>query len=79
MRIIFRGAGCLTLLIDAYVLLAMVATSRMPPEYHDWLPPFGYEFAASAPRSVYIWLVGWTGFLALGCLYATRLREQQGE
>ena len=74
MKIIFRGAGYLTLLIDAYLLLAMVATSRMKVEYHQWLPPFGFEFAASMPRIVYIWLVAWTGFLALGCLYATKVR-----
>jgi hypothetical protein len=76
MSIIFRGAGYLTLLIDAYLLLAMVAISRMKAEYHQWLPPFGYEFAASMPRIVYIWLVAWTGFLALGCLYATKRRDQ---
>ena len=75
-RIIFRGAGCLTLLIDAYLLLAMVATGRTKAEYHKWLPPFGYEFAASMPRSVYICMFAWTGFLALGCLYATKRLDQ---
>lgn len=76
MRLIFRGAGWLTLLFDAYLLLALVATIRMKVEYLYLLPPFGSELARSTPRVVYIWLVAWTGFLALGCLYATRRRDQ---
>lgn len=76
MKIIFRGAGCLTLLFDAYLLLAMVATDVMKVQYHWMLPPFGFEFAASTPRIVYIGLVVWTGFLAVGCLQPTSSGEQ---
>lgn len=73
---IFRITGCLTLLFDAYLLLAMVATMRMKVEYHYLLPPFGSELARSTPRIVYVWLVLWTGFLAVGCLYSTKRRDQ---
>ena len=76
MNIIFRGAGCLTLLFDVYLLLAMVATNMMKVEYHWMLPPFGFEFAVSIPRIAYIWLVVWTAFLAVGCLQATNRGEQ---
>lgn len=64
-----------TLLIDAYLLLGIVATSRMKVEYHRWLPPFGYEFAAETPRLVFFVVIAWTGFLALGCLSATKRDE----
>lgn len=76
MKIIFRGVGCLTLLFDAYLLLALVAASMMKVEYHWMLPPFGFEFAVSIPRIVYICLVVWTGFLAVGCLQPTNRGEQ---
>ncbi len=76
MRMIFRGVGWLTLLFDAYLLLAMVATSRMKVEYHQWLPPYGFEFADAIPRVVFLMLVAWTGFLAVGCLYATKSRDR---
>ena len=65
---IFRLAAWLTLLLNGYLLLALVATSRMKAEYHHWLPPYGYEFVGSTPRIVFIMLAAWTGFLAVGCL-----------
>lgn len=74
MRLIFRGAGCLTLLFDAYILLALVATNMMKAKYHHLLPPFDSELAGSTPRIVFLLLVAWTGFLAVGCLYATKSR-----
>lgn len=76
MKLIFRAAGCLTLLFDAYLLLAMVATNMMKVEYHWMLPPFGFKFAVSIPRIVYICLVVWTGFLAVGCLQPTNRGKQ---
>lgn len=74
MRSVFRGAACLTLLLDAYILLALVATSMMKAEYHHLLPPFDSELAGSTPRIVFFLLVAWTGFLAVGCLSATKGR-----
>jgi|GEM_PF-4005769 hypothetical protein len=76
MRIISRAAGWLTLLFDAYLLLALLAVNRMKIEYLYLLPPFDSEFVRSTPRSVYVWLVLWTGFLAFGCLYSTKRRDQ---
>jgi len=76
MKIIFRAAGCLTLLFDAYLLLAVVAVSMMKVEYHWMLPPFGFQVAVSTPRIVYICLVVWTGFLAVGCLQPTNRGAQ---
>ena len=73
---IFRLAAWLTLLLDGYLLLALVATSRMKVEYHRWLPPFGYDFADSIPRIAFVVLAGWTGFLALGCLCSGSKKTQ---
>ncbi len=78
MRFIFRGAAWLTLLTDVYLLLAMVATKRMNAEYHSLLPPFGWQGPASMPRIVITLLVAWTGFLAVGCLYATKTHRHNG-
>jgi len=73
---IFRLAAMLTLLIDGYLLLALVATSRMKAEYHSWLPPFGYDFVDSILRIAFVMLAGWTGFLAIGCLCSGRRRTR---
>ena len=75
MRIIFRGAGWLTLLFDAYLLLALLAINRMKLEYLYLLPPFDSEVARSTPPTVYVWLVLWTGLLAIGCRYSTKRRD----
>ncbi|MDG2382243.1 MAG: hypothetical protein P8N76_11280 [Pirellulaceae bacterium] len=74
MRIIFLAAEWLTLLFDVYLLLALVAVNMMKVQYLYLLPPFNFEFARSTPRFVYVWLVLWTGLLAVGCLYSTKRR-----
>lgn len=76
MRVIFRGAGWLTLVFDAYLLLALLAINRMKLEYLYLLPPFDSEVARSTPVIVYVWLVLWTGLLAIGCLYSTKRHEE---
>jgi hypothetical protein len=76
MRVIFRGAGWLTLVFDAYLLLALLAINRMKLEYLYLLPPFDSEVARSTPPIVYVWLVLWTGLLAIGCLYSTKRHEE---
>ena len=76
MRFFFRGAGWLTLLFDAYLMLALVAMPMMKVEYLYLVPPFNSELARSTPGIVYTGLVFWTGFLAIGCLYSTKRRVQ---
>ena len=79
MRTVFRLLACLTLLADAYLLLALLAVGRMKAEYHGWLPPFGSPFAGAIPASVYAWVVAWTGTLAVGLLVSTRDDLRDGD
>lgn len=48
----------------------------MKLEYLYLLPPFDFEVARSMPPIVYVWLVLWTGLLAIGCLYSTNRRDE---
>jgi len=41
MRVPFRILGFLTLLMDTYLVLSLVAFNRMSAEYLQLLPPFG--------------------------------------
>jgi hypothetical protein len=66
-----------TLFVDAYLALALVATAAMPRPYHHYLPPFGLEGVAAAPRILVLLVVTWTAFLAVGCLGANN-RQLQG-
>ncbi len=63
-------AAIATLLADAYLILALLATQRMKPEYHHYLPPFGTEAARPIPRAAWLVLVSWTAILAVGSLKA---------
>lgn len=71
MRGLFRTLGILTLLIDVYLLLALVAVKQMSNQYFYMVPPFGSQLARSLPDSVYLAIVLWTGLLAFGCFYST--------
>ena len=64
----FKLAGIVTLLFDAYLLLSLLALSRMSKSYHEWLPPLGAEFAAELPTALVWVIVLWTGLLAIGCI-----------
>ncbi len=66
----FHLAAILTLLADAYLILALLATQRMKPEYHHYLPPFGSEAVRPIPRAAWSVWVFWTAILAVGLLKA---------
>jgi hypothetical protein len=65
---IFGIAAGLTLLADAYLGLALLASSKIEPAYHWALPPFGLEGVRSTPAPVVLAVLAWTAFLAVGCL-----------
>ena len=57
-----------TLVVDAYLALASVATKATPREGHRYLPPFGFVGASEASRFLVLLVATWTAILALGCL-----------
>ena len=69
----FHLAAILTLLADAYLILALLAMQRMKPEYHHYLPPFGSEAVRPIPRAAWLVWVFWTAILAVGTLKAARV------
>jgi hypothetical protein len=60
-----------TLVVDAYLALASVATRATPREGHRYLPPFGWVGASDASRFLVVVVATWTAILALGCLRAS--------
>ncbi len=65
-------------MFDVYLVLGVVAASRMKTDYLAWLPPFGWQFAAEIPFGVYLLVIFWTGFLAAGCLYGSNTPAYDG-
>jgi hypothetical protein len=59
-----------TLVVDAYLALASVASKATPREGHRYLPPFGWVGASEASRFLVLVVATWTAILALGCLRA---------
>lgn len=74
MKRFIRITAYITLLLDAYLLLASVATLNMKTQYHSYLPPFGLQSVNALPRALIFLVVGWTALLALGCLLSTNRR-----
>jgi hypothetical protein len=60
-----------TLVVDAYLALASVATKATPREGHRYLPPFGLVGSSEAARFLVLLVATWTAILALGCLRAS--------
>ena len=65
-----------TLLADAYLALASVATRAMHPEYQRYLPPFG-DAVSEGSRILVLLVATWTAVLALGCLRAGRTEAER--
>jgi hypothetical protein len=65
---IFGIAAWLTLFVDAYLALALLATRQIWPSYRWALPPYGLEGLRSTPAPVVLCVLAWTAFLAVGCL-----------
>ena len=67
----YTAAAYGTLLADAYLALASIATRMMRPEYQRYLPPFGGG-ASEGSRILVLLVATWTAVLALGCLRTGR-------
>jgi hypothetical protein len=78
MRSIFAVAACVTLFVDAYLALALLATSKIRPGYGWALPPFGPEGLGSTPVPVVLLVLAWTAFLAVGCLSRCGSHQDDG-
>ncbi len=73
----YTAAAYGTLVVDAYLALASVATKALPREGHRFLPPFGFVGASQASRFVVLLVATWTAILALGCLKASDEKRQR--
>jgi len=63
----FIAVGFGTLVVDAYLVLASIATKMMKREYSSYLLPFGSE--GDAPSRLTVLLIAtWTAILAIGCI-----------
>lgn len=67
----FTAAAYVTLVVDAYLALASIATRMMPRDFQHYLPPFG-DGASEGFRTLVLLVATWTSVLALGCLHAAR-------
>ncbi len=67
---VFRVLAIVSLFVDAYILLALIALQRMKREYFDYLPPFGRADILAIPRPAWLVLVAWTATLSAGCLWS---------
>jgi hypothetical protein len=75
MGTVFKVGAVSTLVFDAYLLLSLLAITRMKTRYESWLPPLGSEFGRSIPGVVVVVVVLWTALLAIGCLARQRLSK----
>jgi len=71
-------AGYVTLAVDAYLVLASIATRTMKAEYSRFLPPFGADDGTEPARLTVLLIATWTAILAIGCLNAGRARSDNG-
>ena len=72
MRKFYRAIGYLTLVVDAYLVLASIATRMMKAEYTHFLPPFGSDNGTQPSRVLVLIMATWTAILAVGCLNQSR-------
>lgn len=61
-----------TLVIDAYLVLASIATQMMKAEYTRFLPPYGSDSGSEPSRILVLIVATWTAILAVGCLNQSR-------
>ena len=63
----FLTVGFGTLVVDAFLVLASIATKMMKREYSGYLLPFGSE-GSEPSRFLVLLIASWTGILAIGCI-----------
>lgn len=69
---IYQTIAYLTLFVDAYLVLASIATRMMKAEYTQFLPPFGPGSGPEPSRILVLIIATWTSVLAVGCLNQSR-------
>lgn len=73
----FLAVGYGILVVDAYLVLASVASKMMKSQYLGYLPPFG-SMGGAQPSNVMVLLIAtWTATLAIGCLRTSRSQSNQ--
>ena len=65
-----------TLVVDAYLALALTATRMMKRGYTSHLPPFGSEGVSEGTRFLVLLIATWTAVLAIGCLRANSAQAE---
>jgi hypothetical protein len=73
----FLAVGYGTLVFDAYLVLASIATKMMKAEYSGYLMPFGAGGAAEPSRFMVLLVATWTAVLAMGCLGANYSQSER--
>jgi hypothetical protein len=77
-RRVFEVVAFGTLFLNAYLILGLLATLRMPREMHVFLPLYGSEWFAAIPRGV---ILGWatvTTMAASALLFGKSRAEESG-
>ena len=64
-----------TLVVDAYLVLASIASGMMKSEYRMNLPLFGEGSVLASSRLMVLMIATWTALLAIGCLRGTSTSE----
>lgn len=72
----FLAIGFGTLIIDAYLVLASIATKMMKREYSGYLLPFGSEGDAPS-RFIVLLIATWTAILAIGCIRSSNTKSEK--
>ena len=62
-----------TLLVDAYLVLASIASQMMKNTYRTYLPPFDRVDNIEGARLFTLIVATWTAVLAMGCLKMRRV------
>jgi hypothetical protein len=73
---IYIGLAYATLVVDAYLALALVASRAMRRQYMSHVLPFGSDGILDASPFVVLFVVSWTAVLAIGCLRTTSVKAE---
>jgi hypothetical protein len=68
----FTIAAYVTLLADAYLVLASLASRMMQEAYASYLLPFSGDKNSDEPHFMVLIIATWTAVLAMGCLSSRR-------
>lgn len=74
----FLAVSYVTLIVDAYLVLASIATKMMKSQYTYYLPPFGSEAGHELSRGMVLLVATWTAVLSLGCINGSLTKPTGG-